>query len=304
MGTLNLGRTRPGAFSPEELSIAQEIAAQLALALHQSQLRIAQDRHAAELEEQVALRTAELELSARRLQAANDHLEEMSQHKSQFVSNVSHELRTPLANIKLYLSLLEHGKPDKHAHYMATLKRETELLQRLIEDLLSLSRLDLGKVQPAFRPADLNELVETLVADRTALIANRGLVLEADIDSDLPQVEADAKMIVQVLTNLMTNAANYTPSGGRIRILTARRTSDGRAWATMTVQDTGPGIAAEEQPHVFERFFRGNEARRTGVPGTGLGLAICQELVARHHGQITLDSVVGPGEFLYRLAAP
>jgi PAS domain S-box-containing protein len=259
-------------------------------ALRASQAALAS--HAAGLERRVTERTAELT-------AANARLEELSRLKSDFVSNVSHELRTPLANIITYLDLLDHGRPEKHDQYMATLKREAGLLQILIEDLLQLSRLDLGKDAPILSPADLNELVTLLAGDRTRLFAGHGLALRVEAADGLPPVLADQKMLIQVLTNLMTNAMNYTPAGGTVTLRTAlcHQGPDGAAgsWVTCAVRDTGPGIAPEEQARLFERFYRGAAARQSRAPGTGLGLAICQEILSRHGGSITLESIVGRG---------
>ncbi|HIC90031.1 MAG TPA: GAF domain-containing protein, partial [Anaerolineae bacterium] len=223
------------------------------------------------------------------------YLKEVDRMKDQFVSNVSHELRTPLANLRLYLDLLEKGRPEKRDRYMETLYREADRLQELIEDLLSLSQLDLGKVQANLQPTDLNQLVRVLVDDRAMLAADRGLGLTADLAKELPQVMADPKMMGQVLTNLVTNAMNYTPAGGSIVIRTQMRQADGQRWATVSVSDTGVGIAPEEQERLFERFFRGEAARRTGAAGTGLGLAICKEIVDRHQGRITVESDLGQG---------
>jgi PAS domain S-box-containing protein len=259
---------------------------------------IAVEENRKQAEEAAARRTHEMvELVQREssLREANARLKELDQLKSQFVSNVSHELRTPLTNIKLYVSLLENGKPDKRPQYLQTLRRETELLHHLIEDLLDLSRLDMDKARPIFRNIDLNELVLSLTRDWMALAASRGLQLVAISAPDLPLATADPKMMAQVLTNLTTNAISYTPSGGMVQVRTSSETRDGQAGVTITVHDTGPGIASEEQPHIFERFFRGAAARQSAVPGTGLGLAICREIVSRHNGQISMESQVGMG---------
>jgi PAS domain S-box-containing protein len=217
-------------------------------------------------------------------------LKELDRLKDQFVSNVSHELRTPLTNLKLYLNLLERGRPEKRERYMGTLQREATRLQQLIEDLLNLSRLDVGNVQLNRVPTDLNPLIRQLVEDRKLLAANRRLTLKAVLSPDLPPVLVDEKMFDQVMTNLMSNAINYTPDGGEIVIRTAETTDQGRRWVTVSVTDSGYGIALDEQERLFERFYRGEAARQTGVAGTGLGLSICQEIVKRHAGRITVQS--------------
>ena len=204
----------------------------------------------ADLEQRVAQRTAEVAATAARLQISNDSLQEaveqlreLDRMKSQFVSNVSHELRTPLTNIKLYLDLLEHGKPEKHDKYMDTLKREADLLQRLIEDLLHLSRLDMGKSQPMLAAVDLNDLARLLANDLAALFAERGLALRLALEQGLPPVSADSKLLTQVLTNLMANAMNYTPAFGTVTMRTQSRLDGAESWVILSVADTGPGSA-------------------------------------------------------------
>jgi signal transduction histidine kinase len=311
IGFLGLDSATAGFYTQAHAERLQAFADQAAVAIENARLYDEVRRHAAELEGRVAERTAELTQREEALQTANEKLTELDRMKSQFVSNVSHELRTPLANISTYLSLLECGRPEKHDRYMETLHREANLLARLIEDLLQLSRLELGMVRPELRPVDVNRLVTLLVGDRALLFANRGLTLEASVEPGLAPVQADEKMLTQVLTNLMTNAMNYTPAEGKVIVSThARRRGEGGdvtgaaqdpagetgpAWVTLSVADTGPGISAEDQARLFERFYRGEAAHQSGAPGTGLGLAISQELVARHCGHITVESEVGHG---------
>ena len=223
------------------------------------------------------------------------HLKELDRLRTQLISNVSHELRTPLTNLKLYLRLLEQGKPDRRADYLETLHREADRLHRLIEDLLYLSRLELEGEEVHLRPMDLNRLVQVLVEDRTMLTGQKGLVLRMELQEPLPLVLGDERLLGQVLTNLLTNAMRYTPSGGEIILGTALVEQEGERWVTVSVTDTGLGIPSEELPHLFERFFRGEAARQTGAPGTGLGLAICQEIADRHGGRITVQSRPGEG---------
>jgi signal transduction histidine kinase len=127
------------------------------------------------------------------------------------------------------------------------------------------------------------------------MIARRGLHLELNPQPDLPPVQADPQYIMQVLTNLLSNATNYTPQGGRITLETGTQERDGQTWVTFTVRDTGPGIPDDELSHIFDRFYRGAHARSTGVSGTGLGLPISREIVERHGGRITLETAVGEG---------
>jgi signal transduction histidine kinase len=287
-GTIGLDAIERREFSQEEIALAQSVAAAAGQALETARLYQALRRHAERLQETVAQRTAELEVALEQARSAD-------RVKSEFVSNVSHELRTPLTNIKLYLSLLTRGQTDKRHTYLATLRREVDRLQDLIESLLDLSRLDLGKVQANLEPTDLSLLVSTLINDRGALVADRDLTLGVQSAKGLPLALADPKMLEQVLTNLLTNAVNYTPAGGTIILRTETAEVADQLWATVSVEDTGPGIPAEEKTHLFERFYRGAAGRASDVPGTGLGLAICKEIIERHGGQITVESEEGLG---------
>ena len=288
VGVLGLHSIEQREFSAEEMALAQSVAAAAGQSLETSRLYQALRSHAEQLSETVSQRTAELEVALERAQDAD-------RFKSEFVSNVSHELRTPLTAIKLYLSLLTRGRPEKRQAYLDTLHREASRLQNLIEGLLDLSRLDLGKTQANLEATDLNLLVGTLVTDRGELVADRGLRLDVELVEDLPPALADPKLFEQVLTNLLTNAINYTSAGGEIGLRTDVAEAGGQQWVTVSVADTGPGISQEEQTRLFERFYRGEAGWTSDVPGTGLGLAICKEIVNRHGGQITLESQVGCG---------
>jgi signal transduction histidine kinase len=158
-----------------------------------------------------------------------------------------------------------------------------------------MSHLDTGQVQLRPQPTNLNSLVQVLIGDRSRLIARRGLRLELHPQPDLPDILVDPQYMMQVLTNLLSNATNYTPQGGRIILETATRQADGETWVTFVVRDTGPGIPDEEVARIFDRFFRGTQGRKSGISGTGLGLAISKEIVERHGGRITLETRQGEG---------
>jgi PAS domain S-box-containing protein len=224
-------------------------------------------------------------------------LKELDRMKSQFVSDVSHELRTPLTNIRLYLDLLASQPADERsAGYLRTMDRESSRLAHLIDDLLSLSRLDAGTAAFYPAPCDLNELLRALVDDRRALASKRGLTLDLACDPALPAVLGDERLLTQVFTNLLTNALNYTPSGGLVTLRTRRAQEGGRGCAVADVEDTGLGITRDEQKEIFRRFFRGKASRETNAAGTGLGLAICREILERHGGRIEVASTGIPGQ--------
>ncbi len=266
----------------------QAFADQAAIAITNARLYDQVQRYADELEQRVAERTRDLNAAYERLQA-------LDQMKDQFVSSVSHELRTPIANIQLYLNLLDKGKPEKRVVYVETLHREAARLNKMIEDLLDISHLDMGKTELRFAAVDINRVVAHLVAERQPDASARQLTLESALLPALKEVYADAALLTQAVSNLLSNAINFTPPGGRVLCGTAYRSYADREWITVTVQDDGPGIAADEQLHVGERFYRGRAARNYKVPGTGLGLAMCKEIIDRHGGRLTIESEVGQG---------
>ena len=189
-----------------------------------------------------------------------------------------------------YLDLLSRGPTERFDAYMETLSRETDRLVALIEDLLTISRMDAGTITPEPVEVNLNVIAKGLVDDRCQLYADRDLDLSLNMDEELPSVLADEKMISQVIANLMTNAMHYTPPGGEIVITTRQEHGDDQAWVTLIVEDTGLGIPDAERSQIFERFFRGTASREMKVSGTGLGLAISKEILDRHQGKITLSS--------------
>ena len=217
-------------------------------------------------------------------------LKELDRLKDQFVTRIGHELRTPVANVKLYLDLLERGKPERRAQYMQTLNSETVRLRKMVDGFLEISELDAGAEPIRLVALDLNHLVTDLVAGQQALAGQRGLTIDVQPDPDLPRALVDRMMIDKVLTNVLTNALDYTPQGGRITVSMARRQRDDQEWVTVSVKDTGPGIASEEVAHVFERFYRGKASGNFTVPGAGLGLSICKIILDKLGGQITVES--------------
>ncbi len=246
----------------------------------------------ASLEQRVADRTRELE-------AANAQLRELDLLKSKFVSDVSHELRGPVNNLGLYLNLLEHGKAEKRAHYLEMLNAQTARLGRLIEDILDLSRLERQAGERAFAPVDLNDLIERIVIVYQPRAEAAGLRLICQLEPNLPPVSGETRQLEQVITNLVANAVNYTPAG-QVQISTQHEGNE----VCLRVADTGAGIDARDLPHLFERFYRGERARQSGVPGTGLGLGIVKEITERHGGTVVVESQVGHGStFTVRLPA-
>ncbi len=234
---------------------------------------------------------------ARAVVAVHDvsHLRALERLKSQFVTNVSHELRTPITTIKLYLALLRRSSPEKWEEYLDALEQETERQVRLVEDILQLSRIDAGRLELKPRPVSLNELAEVAVVSYRALAQDGGLTLEHLLCERELVALADPEQMTWVLNNLLVNAIQYTSAGGRIEVSTGKEEAAGRVWAVVKVADTGIGIPEGELPHIFDRFFRGEEPRKMQVPGTGLGLAIVKEVVELHGGRVAVESQLGEG---------
>ncbi len=240
------------------------------------------------LEQRVAERTRELA-------EANLHLAELSRLKDEFITRISHELRTPLANVKLYLQLLEQGQPEKRATYFQTLHQQMERLHHLIEDLLDVSHLTLDTIEVRPAPLDVAALLHSLITDQAARALARGLTLTAVPAPDRPTLTTDPNLLRQALSNVLTNALNYTPRGGAITLRTDRSSTPEGEWVTIEVRDTGAGISAQDLPHIFEPFYRGAAAADYKTPGTGVGLSIAQRLIERLGGRITVESNPGRG---------
>lgn len=286
IGVLNVESRQLAGLTDDDIRLLSLLADQMAIAIENAALYERLRQHSVELETTVTERTAELAEALGKAQEA-DRL------KTQFVSDVSHELRTPLSNIRLYLELLGQGTKARQDEYLQTLNRETQRLVTLIEDLLSISRLDAGSTPVVPTLLDLNQMAAALVEDRRKLFAARGLTLTLEASPGMPPILADENLLAQVIGNLMTNAMHYTPSTGQVGVKT-ELSEDGK-WARLSVTDSGVGILPEEADHLFERFYRGSASRQMGNPGTGLGLAISREIIERHNGRITLSSEPGRG---------
>lgn len=278
-GSIWIGRQTD--LSPDELRLLRVVCEITANAL--SRAKVLET-----LEERVAERT-------RQLAKANEHLQELDRLKDEFISNINHELRTPFANIKLYLTLLERGKPEKYDFYMQTLHREVARLEKIIEDLLDFSSLDQGQAKVEAVPTRVDQTLSWLITDRSVVAAEHGLTLTYEPSPTSLAALASPALLSQVISNLLTNAIHYTPAGGAVAVTSSIARDQTRDWVVVSVRDTGLGISAVDLPHLFERFYRGEVGRKSSAPGTGLGLAISKEIVERLGGHLTVDSESGHG---------
>jgi two-component system phosphate regulon sensor histidine kinase PhoR len=225
--------------------------------------------------------------------------------RMEFVANVSHELRTPLTAIRGFVETLLDGaleSPGEARRFLETVARHAERLARLLDDLLDLSNIELGKVSLRFEPLGLAEVIEHAVGGLTPLAAKKAIALAVEVGPALPSVRADRDRLVQILVNLVDNAIKFTLDGGHITIGARRATGGageqgegGGALVEVTVTDNGIGIAPKDLPRITERFYRVDKTRSRELGGTGLGLAIVKHLVQAHGGELRIDSEPGRG---------
>lgn len=224
-----------------------------------------------------------------------EELRELDRVKSDFVSRVSHELRTPLTSIVGYLELLgteEAGAlTAEQIRMLEVIDRNARRLLTLIEDLLTMGRIEQGAYKVELAPVDLARVVEAAHAAMLPSAAAKDLELSVELAPDLGLVEGDPRQLDRALLNLLSNAIKFTPAGGRVWLRAWRQGSLVR----LVVGDSGIGIAAEDRERLFTRFFRAATADRLGIQGTGLGLAIVKSIVDHHGGNICIDSEPGRG---------
>ena len=214
--------------------------------------------------------------------------------RREFVANVSHELRTPLTSIKSYTeTLLETDDlpPELRSKFLTVINNEADRMARIVKDLLTLSRLDNGRLDMKFTKFPIDKLMGSVYDAMLFEAKNHKHILTLELDDPLPEIEGDRDRIEQVVVNIVANAVKYTPDGGNI-IMAARNVKDG---VEIAVTDNGTGIPKEDLPRLFERFYRVDKARSRERGGTGLGLAIAQEIVRYHNGTIRAESKLGVG---------
>ncbi|HNB52281.1 MAG TPA: ATP-binding protein [Anaerolineales bacterium] len=248
-----------------------------------------------ELDDRVAIRTEELAYS-------NERLKELDRIRAKFVADVSHELRTPVGNLVAYLEMLEEkiADPDRRKRYVGVLREEAARLQGLVNSVLNLSRLELGTHSQDYKALSLNEVVEQIVLANTLRAETHGLKMTfVPQPGQNPIIWTDKNLLTQVCNNVIGNAVNYTKPGGTVTVKTWQEPES----VVFEVSDTGIGIAPEDLPYLFERFYRGKNAGSSTIPGSGLGLAITKEIMDRHKGSIEVTSEYGKGT-TFRIVFP
>ena len=217
---------------------------------------------------------------------------ELERMRDAFVATVSHELRTPLTSISGFIEMLQDEELgiDETRTYVEVIRRSAERLHHLVEDLLLVAQIEAQRVDLRREPVDLAKVASHALETVRPWASEKRLALAIDAD-DMPTILGDERRIGQVLDNILSNAVKFSREGGEVRI----RITGADGAARIVVTDTGIGIPADEQGHVFSRFYRTRAASELAVPGTGLGLAITRALVDQHGGTIALESREGEG---------
>jgi len=222
--------------------------------------------------------------------------------RADFVANASHELRTPLASLIGFIDTLRGpaaDDPPAQVRFLAIMAEQARRMNRLIDDLLSLSRIELTEHQPPAARVDLESLVHRLTASFEPQVAARRIRLDVHAPAGLPLVLGDEDQLEQVLQNLLDNAVKYGREGGTVSVAAEPAALGGRwpsrSGITLAVADDGQGIARAHIPRLTERFYRADKGRSRAVGGTGLGLAIVKHVVNRHRGQMLIESTEGAG---------
>jgi signal transduction histidine kinase len=265
---LRTGRSRP--WTGAEVAAIESIAADLGRGLHQARLFEAENRIVSELRA-------------------------VDQAKSDFLATVSHELRTPLTSIAGYVEILRDAEAGPlttaQERMLETVERNAARLRHLIEDVLTLSKIESGAFKTARRPVDLAEIVTAGAVALQPAAAVKGLTFTVVPPAGNLTVAGDPGQLDRVVMNLLSNAVKFTPEGGQVTVGAVQ----GGGMAVLTVADTGIGIPEEEQKGLFTRFFRAANAVYQSIPGTGLGLAIVRTIVANHGGELEVVSREGSG---------
>ncbi len=220
---------------------------------------------------------------------------EAERAKSEFVSTVSHELRTPMTSIKGYADLLLLGTAGRltegQERFLRIIKSNADRLSDLVNDLLDIGRIDSGRIELEKRAVNVASLVEQVMESLRRKAEEKGLRLHSQVAPDLPPVWGDSARLIQVLTNLVSNAYQYTPPEGEITVQAERQGE----MVLIQVKDTGIGITPQDQEKIFDRFFRADHPLVQEIRGTGLGLSIVKSLVEMHGGEIWVESEPGQG---------
>jgi len=223
-------------------------------------------------------------------------LKKLEQMRTDFVANVTHEIRTPLTAIIGFLQTLLAGALDNKEtarKFLQTIANNAERLSRLVDDLLTLSSIELNEANLNLEPLPVDTLIPMVLPMVEAAAREKNIRLDVSLPQPVPNILADRDRAAQVLMNVLHNAVKFTPDGGRVTV--SARGDEKTTWVVLQVSDTGIGIPPRELPRLGERFYRVDKARSRELGGTGLGLSIVKHLMAAHGGEMQIDSTPGKG---------
>jgi two-component system phosphate regulon sensor histidine kinase PhoR len=249
--------------------------------------------------------SAKLERTVQQLQTEHTELEKLERIRKDFVINVSHELRTPLASIQGYTETLMEGAIEDDVNrmrFLGIIRHNAERLATLTGDLLTLSRIELKTQDFRFATYSVNGLLGDIVDSIRPIAGRKQIDLILEPAPEETEIFCDSQAVYQILSNLLDNAVKYTPEHGLISVGARNLPTSGERRVEIFVRDTGAGIPPEDQPRLFERFYRVDKARSRELGGTGLGLAIVKHLVRAHGGEVRVESQLAQGStFLFTL---
>lgn len=231
---------------------------------------------------------------AEQLETAAAKQRELEKLRADLIAWIGHDLQTPLASIRAILEALADGvvdDPKTEKRYLNTAQRDVRSLSALIDDLFQMAQLNAGGFKLDLEDSSLSDLVSDTLESFAQLAAHQNLTLSGSVDPSLDPVRMDTRRIGRILNNLIGNAIRHTSAKGEIKV-TAWRTNLG---VEVSVEDTGEGIRAEDLPHIFDGFYRGEKSRSRSTGGAGLGLAISRAIVQAHGGELKVNSEVGKG---------
>ena len=278
IGALDIQSTEIEAFSEDDIAILQLLTDQIAIGIDNAR-------------------------SYNLAQQAVEEMREVDRLKSQFLANMSHELRTPLNSIigfaRVILKGIDGPTTELQQQDLTAIFNSGQHLLGLINDILDLSRIEAGKMELTFDQVNIAELITSVMSTAVGLIKDKPIQLKHEIMDDLPLARADAMRIRQVLINFLSNAAKFTEDGQIIVKAHVEDLAKGQPMIRVSVTDTGPGIALEDQSKLFQPFSQVDASLTRKVGGSGLGLSICQHLIQMHGGQIGLQSAINQGSTFY-----
>ncbi len=234
-----------------------------------------------------------------RLRHVRDQETRLDQARRDLIAGVSHDLRTPLTSVRVRAEALSDGvvvDPENVALYLGAIRKDTEAMSHLIDDLFEMASIDAGGVSLNLEDVSLSDLISDTIESSKVVAEQRGITLNGSVESNVGMVRISPQHIQRALNNLVSNALTHTPAGGNVSVSATRDQNS----TLVSVQDTGAGILPEDLSHVFERFYRGQTSRSrakesSGSQGMGLGLFIARSLIEAHGGKMGIESEVGRG---------